>query len=106
MITGCAGFIGSHALDLFLEEGHYVVGVDCFTYAGNVQNIRKHHDNPNFKMHNVDICNHDEVLSICEASGTQWIINFAAETHVDNSIASCDKFIHSNVKGIQSLLEM
>lgn len=106
MITGCAGFIGSHALDLFLEEGHYVVGVDCFTYAGNVQNIRKHHDNPNFKMHNVDICNHDEVLSICEASGTQWIINFAAETHVDNSIASCDKFIHSNVKGIQSLLEV
>ena len=57
-------------------------------------------------MYNLDICNHDKILSICEHSNIEWIINFAAETHVDNSIQACEKFIHSNIKGVQSLLEV
>jgi len=105
MITGCAGFIGSHAVDLFLEKGHNVVGVDCFTYAGRSDNILRHQDNDNFKLFNIDICDSLAIQELCELRKLDWIINFAAETHVDNSIASSKKFIHSNINGVRSILE-
>lgn len=105
MITGCAGFIGSHATDHFLSEGYHVAGVDCLTYAGNLKNLDNAFQHENFNFFKVDICNTDEIIRVCEKSKIMWIINFAAETHVDNSIRSCEKFIHSNVSGVQSLLE-
>ena len=106
MVTGCAGFIGSHMTDLILEAGHKVVGIDCCTYAGNLKNISHHYDNPDFKICNIDIANTDSISEICENIKIDWIINFAAETHVDNSIKSCDRFIHSNIIGVKSLLEV
>ena len=106
LITGCAGFIGSHATDYFLERGYNVDGVDCFTYAGNVSNIRHQYDNPRFKLFNTNICNTKEILDICQIRNIEWIINFAAETHVDNSISSCDPFIKTNIDGVRSLLEV
>ncbi|MAE85964.1 MAG: dTDP-glucose 4,6-dehydratase [Flammeovirgaceae bacterium] len=106
LITGCAGFIGSHAADLFLEKGYNVVGVDCFTYAGKAGNILHHYGNPNFKMINLDICKTNAIQEICKLRDIECIINFAAETHVDNSIRGSSKFIHSNVEGVRSLLEV
>ena len=106
MITGCAGFIGSHAVDLFLEKRYSVVGVDCFTYAGRSGNILHQNGNPNFKMINTDICSTDAISEICDFRKIDYIINFAAETHVDNSIRSASKFIHSNIDGVRSLLEV
>lgn len=106
LITGCAGFIGSHAVDYFLEKGYKVDGVDCFTYAGNASNIRDHYANHNFKLFNTNICNTSKILEICQLRDIKWIINFAAETHVDNSIRSCDTFIESNIDGVRSLLEV
>jgi len=106
MITGCAGFIGSHAVDLFLELGYQVTGVDSFTYAGSAKNIRHHENNKSFRHFNVDICNTHEILSLCSYGNIDWIINFAAETHVDNSINDVSQFIHSNITGVASLLEV
>ena len=106
IVTGCAGFIGSHMVDLLLKNGHKIIGVDCFTYAGNQKNIAHHQENPDFKFHNVDICQTEYIKNLCLKHDVKCIINFAAETHVDNSIASCDNFIHSNINGVKSLLEV
>ena len=88
MVTGCAGFIGSHMVDLLLQNNYSVIGVDCITYAGKVSNIQHQYENKNFKLVNLDICNTEEISSWCEHRNVEWIINFAAESHVDNSIKS------------------
>ena len=106
MITGCAGFIGSHAVDLFLQKGYKVIGVDCFTYAGKPENIKHNLGNTNFKIYNYNICSTSRIEQICKDEDVEWIINFAAESHVDNSIDSCDNFITTNVFGVKSLLEV
>ncbi len=106
MITGCAGFIGSHAADLFLEKGYSVTGVDCFTYAGKVDNIQHNYQNPEFIIYNENICSTSRIDEICKNREVEWIINFAAESHVDNSIESCDSFIKTNIFGVKSLLEV
>ena len=106
IVTGCAGFIGSHTTDLLLEEGHKVVGIDCFTYAGNPSNVIAHKNNPNFKLYNENICNTSTILELCVLREIDWIINFAAETHVDNSIKSSSMFIKTNIEGTKSLLEV
>ena len=60
LLTGCAGFIGSHATDEFLENGYGVVGVDSLTYAGNIENLRNQKNNSNFKFYKTDICETDK----------------------------------------------
>ena len=106
MITGCAGFIGSHAADLFLEKEYSVTGIDCFTYAGKVDNIQHNYQNPEFVIYNENICSTSRIDQICKNRKIEWIINFAAESHVDNSIESCDSFIKTNIFGVKSLLEV
>ena len=105
LITGCAGFIGSHAVDHFLDVGHNVVGVDCFTYAASLDNLKSALADKNFTLYETDICDTNKIIEYCADHKIDWIVNFAAETHVDNSIESCEKFIHSNIVGVQSLLE-
>ena len=106
IITGCAGFIGSHATDYFLDKGYNVVGIDCFTYAGHQGNIAHRIKDSNFKLYNMDICSSSQIEEICNLRNISWIINFAAETHVDNSIRSSSSFIRSNIEGVRSLLEV
>ena len=103
VITGCAGFIGSHATDLFLDKGYQVFGVDKLTYASNKKNLDNASKKSSFMPLTIDICDQQSIERIAQSS--EWIINFAAETHVDNSINSADAFIHSNVIGVQSILE-
>jgi dTDP-glucose 4,6-dehydratase len=105
LITGCAGFIGSHAVDNFLSSGYFVCGVDCLTYAGDLKNLDCAFQDKNFNFFKIDICKTYEIMQLCEQLRIEWIINFAAETHVDNSIESCERFIHSNINGVKSLLE-
>ena len=106
LVTGCAGFIGSHATDFFLERGYHVLGVDCFTYAGNVENIEHQSGNPKFRLHRENICDTKKMLELCSIIEIDWIVNFAAETHVDNSIKSSSEFLKTNIGGVRSLLEV
>ena len=99
-VTGCLGFIGYHVTQKCLEQGYYVIGVDKKTYAANLQFLPELLDNPQFKFIESDI-NDLDMLYDCD-----YIINTAAETHVDNSIVSSDVFLRSNVNGVHHLLNL
>jgi dTDP-glucose 4,6-dehydratase len=99
-VTGCLGIIGSHVTRHCLDLGWYVIGVDKGTYASNEQFLPEFQGHPNFKFIRSDI-NDLEKLYDCD-----YIINTAAETHVDNSIASSDVFLKSNVNGVHHLLKL
>ena len=104
LITGCAGFIGSHAVEEFLFQGHKVVGVDAMTYAADKNNMASFINNIDF--FHADICNTDLMRRLVDQYKIDWIINFAAESHVDNSIKDCEQFIRSNILGVNSLLNV
>ena len=105
LITGCAGFIGSHATEDFLESGYNVVGVDSMTYAASLDNLSEISGHENFKFYIDNICNTKNMIKYCIENKVEWIINFAAETHVDNSIKSSELFVRSNIDGVRSLLD-
>lgn len=99
-VTGCLGFIGYHVTKACLDKGWYVRGVDKMTYAANKNFLEELESYPNFAFDLKDI-NDIEMLYECD-----YIINTAAETHVDNSIASSDVFVHSNINGVHHLLKL
>lgn len=99
-ITGCLGFIGSYVTRTCLEKGWYVKGVDKMTYACNKHLLDEFKKYDNFSFVHCDI-NDLKFLYDCD-----YVINTAAETHVGNSIANSDDFVHSNVNGVHSLLEL
>ena len=99
-VTGCLGFIGSHITKACLNKGWYVIGVDKATYAANQNLIKEFEQNNHFKFIKSDI-NDLNYLYDCD-----YIINTAAETHVDNSIISSKVFLDSNITGVHHLLEL
>jgi len=99
-VTGCLGFIGLHVTRKCLENGWYVIGVDKLTYASNLNFLKEFTDNPNFKFIQSDINDLDRLYD-CD-----YIINTAAETHVDNSIMASDVFVKSNINGVHHLLKL
>ena len=99
-ITGCLGFIGSYITRACLEKGWYVKGVDKMTYAANKTLLNEFNQYDNFSFVHCDI-NELEFLYECD-----YIINTAAETHVGNSIANSDEFVHSNINGVHNILEL
>ena len=104
IVTGCAGFIGSHTTEELLSRGYDIIGIDSMTYAGSVQNMENFLQDIDF--YEIDINWTERIEDIVQEENVEWIINFAAETHVDNSITSVQPFIHSNIDGVASLLEV
>ncbi|MEL7669283.1 dTDP-glucose 4,6-dehydratase [Methanobacterium sp.] len=105
LITGGAGFIGSNFVRYMLDKyGDYeIVNLDSLTYCGNLENLRGIEDNPNYTFCKGDITDKDLVFKI--TSDVDYIVNFAAESHVDRSIEDPEIFIKSNVLGTQVLLD-
>jgi dTDP-glucose 4,6-dehydratase len=99
LVTGGAGFIGSHFVRRLLEAGDDVVVLDKLTYAGNPANL----DGLDVALVVDDIANADAVANA--GAGCRAIVNFAAESHVDRSILGAAEFIHTEVLGTQTLLE-
>lgn len=99
-VTGCLGFIGYHVTKKCLDKGWYVVGVDKETYAANLHFLPELLDNDKFKYINSDI-NDIEYILDCD-----YVINTAAESHVDKSIADQDVFLKSNINGVLNLLQI
>ncbi|MHB9095766.1 MAG: GDP-mannose 4,6-dehydratase, partial [Eubacteriales bacterium] len=105
LVTGGAGFIGSNFIHYMLKKypGVKVVNLDLLTYAGNPENLKDLVDNPDYTFVKGDIADSKIVNQI--TGGVQYIINFAAESHVDRSIEDPSVFIRTNVMGTQVLLE-
>jgi dTDP-glucose 4,6-dehydratase len=99
-VTGCLGFIGVHITRHCLSLGWYVIGVDKMTYASNETFLTEFKNYPNFKFIKSDI-NDLDMLYDCD-----YIVNTAAETHVDNSIERSDHFVHSNIEGVHHILKL
>jgi|TARA_B100000073_G_C23708401_1_gene563236 dTDP-glucose 4,6-dehydratase len=99
-ITGCLGFIGSYVTRACLEKGWYVRGVDKMTYASRPELLEEFNKYKNFSFEKIDIV---DMKGLYECD---YVINTAAESHVDNSIVKSDDFIHSNIVGVHNLLEL
>ena len=99
-VTGCLGFIGSYVTRTCLHKGWYVKGIDKMTYASNRDLLDEFKSYERFSFVKSDI-NDLNFLYDCD-----YVINTAAETHVGNSIANSDEFLHSNVNGVHRLLEL
>lgn len=105
LVTGGAGFIGSHFAKRAISTGQRVVVLDKLTYAGNLGNLKEIKKHPLFKFYRGDICNKRLVEKILKKEGIEIIANFAAETHVDRSILDAEAFIDTDVKGTFVLLQ-
>ena len=107
MVTGGAGFIGSNFIEYFLNKynDYKLINYDKLTYAGNVQNLAAVEDNENYVFIKGDICDSKQLKNVFEEFNPEFVVNFAAETHVDRSIKAADEFIKTNIEGTQTLLE-
>ena len=107
IITGGAGFIGSHVVRLFVNKypEYRIINVDKLTYAGNLANLKDVEDKPNYMFVKADICDFDKMLELMQQYDVDGIIHLAAESHVDRSIKDPFTFARTNVMGTLSLLQ-
>lgn len=106
-VTGGAGFIGSNFICYMLKkyDDVEIVNYDKLTYAGNLDNLRDIEKDSRYKFIKGDICNSKAVEEIVKKEEISQIINFAAESHVDRSIAGPEAFIKTDIFGTFNLLE-
>ena len=105
LVTGGAGFIGSCFVRHVLTKhpDYKVINIDALTYCGNLENLKDVENNPNYRFVHGNICDRKLVRDlICECD---CVVNFAAESHVDNSIKHPEIFVETNVQGTLNLLQ-
>ena len=107
LITGGAGFIGSHVVRLFVNTypDYEIYNLDKLTYAGNLANLKDVEDKPNYHFVKADICDFDTIVALLQEKHIDGIIHLAAESHVDRSIKDPFTFARTNVMGTLSLLQ-
>lgn len=104
VVTGGAGFIGSAFIRYMLNKYDYkIVNLDALTYAGHLENLESIKNHPDYEFVKGNILDKNLVSDVL--NGADAVINFAAESHVDNSITSPDIFIDTNIKGTINLLD-
>jgi dTDP-glucose 4,6-dehydratase len=106
LVTGGCGFIGSNFIRYLINKDHFICNLDNLTYAGNLENLKDISGNKNYKFIKGDISNPKMVASIISNYKIDFIINFAAESHVDRSIQGPEIFTRTNVLGTQVLLDV
>ena len=107
MITGGAGFIGSHVVRLFVNKypDYHIINLDKLTYAGNLANLKDIENAPNYTFVKADICDFDRMMELFNQYQIDGVIHLAAESHVDRSIKDPFTFARTNVMGTLSLLQ-
>ena len=105
LVTGGAGFIGSCFIrnELKKHPDYKIINLDALTYCGNIENLKDIENNPNYKFIHGNICDKSLVREIIKE--VDCVINFAAESHVDNSIKTPEIFVETNVGGTLNLLQ-
>ena len=106
LVTGGAGFIGSNFLHYMIRKypDYLFINLDCLTYAGNLENLKPFEDSENYIFVRGDITDRKLAYQLV-SDEIDFIINFAAESHVDRSITTPDIFVRTNILGTQTLLE-
>ena len=105
LITGGAGFIGSNFIHFLLDNyDDQIINIDKLTYAGNLDNLGDISSNNNYEFYQGDILDKKFIKKVFDKS-IDYVVNFAAETHVDRSIENSNQFIKTNVEGTQVLLD-
>jgi len=106
LITGGAGFIGSHVVRLFVQQypSYKIVNLDCLTYAGNLANLQDIEDCPNYFFEKVNILDAAALEEVFRKHDISDVLHLAAESHVDRSILSPLDFVYTNVIGTVNLL--
>lgn len=105
LVTGGAGFIGSCFVRHELKKHpHYkIINLDALTYCGNLENLKDVENNPNYTFVHGNICDRNLVRDLVKEA--DLVVNFAAESHVDNSIKHPEIFVETNVQGTLNLLQ-
>ncbi len=108
LITGGAGFIGSHVVRLFCNKypNYNIYNLDKLTYAGNLENLCDVKSLPNYTFIKADICDIERIRDVFEKYKIDSVIHLAAESHVDRSITDPFSFAQTNVMGTLSLLQV
>ncbi len=110
LITGGAGFIGSNYIHYLFEKYPHdtiqIINYDLLTYAGNLDNLKAFQHHPSYVFIQGDVCDRKKINTIFETYDIDYVVNFAAESHVDRSIDNPSIFIQTNVLGTQTLLDV
>ena len=107
LVTGGAGFIGGNFLHIMVNKylNDEYVCIDALTYAGNMETLVPIMNKPNFKFVHENICNRKAVYELFEKEHFDYVINFAAESHVDRSIENPEIFLETNIIGTSVLMD-
>ena len=107
LITGGAGFIGGNFCHYMVNEypNDEFVCIDALTYAGNLETLQPIMNKPNFKFVHGNICDQDLIFKLFKDEKFDYVVNFAAESHVDRSIENPRIFLETNILGTQTLMD-
>ena len=107
LVTGGAGFIGSNFIHyMFKKYGDdiRIINVDVLTYAGNLENLKAVEDRANYSFVKANICDKEAITKVFEENDIDYVVHFAAESHVDRSIKNPEVFVQTNVLGTAVML--
>jgi dTDP-glucose 4,6-dehydratase len=107
LVTGGAGFIGSNFVRYMVNKypEYTIVNLDLLTYAGNLENLKDIEKAPNYKFVRGDIADREFVDGLFKEEKFDYVLNFAAESHVDRSITDPGIFVQTNIQGTLALLD-
>ncbi|MCG8541888.1 MAG: dTDP-glucose 4,6-dehydratase [Clostridia bacterium] len=108
LVTGGAGFIGSNFIIYMLKnyDNIKIINLDKLTYAGNLENLREIEENCNYIFLKLDICDKESIKKVFKENDIDYVVNFAAESHVDRSIEEPSIFFKTNILGTVNLLNL
>ncbi|MDR7078826.1 dTDP-glucose 4,6-dehydratase [Neobacillus niacini] len=107
LVTGGAGFIGSNFARYMVNKypDYQIVNLDLLTYAGNLENLKDIENAPNYKFVRGDIADREFINGLFQEEKFDYVLNFAAESHVDRSITDPGIFVQTNIQGTLALLD-